>query len=186
MAIPPTTESNRALFVSLLEHHLRFTLAKPRASLSRHDWYRAAAMAVRDMLVEKMLATQARFERSNAKTALLSFARISDRAIARKQSLQSRDCRVCRDWLAENGINLQPLFDEEPDAALWAMAASAGWPHAFSIRSRRWTCPATATASTTNSGFSGRRFATAIRSNGRIAGSARSRRGWSRGPRKRA
>ena len=35
--------------------------------LSKHDWYVATAHAVRDMLVEKMVATQTRFDRIGAK-----------------------------------------------------------------------------------------------------------------------
>jgi len=118
MAIPPTTESNRTLFVSLLDHHIRFTLAKSRASLSKHDWYRACAMAVRDMLVEKMLATHNRFERSNAKRLYyLSLEFLIGRSLD-NNLFNLGIVELCRDWLNENGIDLQLLFDEEPDAAL--------------------------------------------------------------------
>ena len=118
MAIPPTTESNRALFVSLLEHHIRFTLAKPRASLSKHDWYRACAMAVRDTLIEKMIATQGRFERSNAKRLYyLSLEFLIGRSLE-NNLFNLGIIELCREWLAQSGIDLNPLFDEEPDAAL--------------------------------------------------------------------
>ena len=118
MAIPPTTESNRALFVTLLEHHLRFTLAKPRASLSKHDWYRACAMAVRDMLIERMIATQSRFQRSNAKRLYyLSLEFLIGRSLE-NNLFNLGIIELCRDWLSESGIDLAPLFDEEPDAAL--------------------------------------------------------------------
>ena len=67
MAVPPLSEINRNLFKTLVDHHIRFSLAKRRIQLSKHDWYRATALVVRDMLVEKMLATRARFDRSSAK-----------------------------------------------------------------------------------------------------------------------
>ena len=118
MAVPSISANNRSLFLDLVEHHIRFTIAKRRVLLTKHDWYRATAFAVRDMLVEKMLATRARVERSNGKKL---FYRSLEFLIGR--SLESNlfnlgMIEVCRDFLAENGIDLQPLFDEEPDAAL--------------------------------------------------------------------
>ncbi len=35
--------------------------------MSRRDWYQVTALAVRDMLVERMVATRTRFERNGAK-----------------------------------------------------------------------------------------------------------------------
>src|SRR5271154_2758015 len=67
MAVPPLSEVNRNLFNKLIDHHIRFSLAKLRIDLSRHDWYRATALVVRDMLVERMVATRAAFERKDAK-----------------------------------------------------------------------------------------------------------------------
>ncbi|MDB5107293.1 MAG: glgP [Candidatus Binatus sp.] len=118
MAVPALSDVNRNLFNSLIEHHMRFTLAKRRAELSRHDWYRVTALVVRDMLVEKMLATRARFDRSDAKRLYyLSLEFLIGRSLENNLfNLGVID--TCRDFLAENGIDLQMLFDEEPDAAL--------------------------------------------------------------------
>ena len=67
MAVPALSEVNRNLFNTLIDHHIRFTLAKRRVELAKSDWYRVTALVVRDMLVEKMLATRVRFERADAK-----------------------------------------------------------------------------------------------------------------------
>ena len=114
----PVLDGNRELFTNLVEHHLRFTLAKRRVQLTRQDWYNATALAVRDMLVEKMLATRARFERASAKKLYyLSLEYLIGRSLENNLfNLGIID--VCRDYLAECGIDLQTLFDEEPDAAL--------------------------------------------------------------------
>ncbi len=114
----PFSDSNRQLFTNLVEHHLRFTLAKRRIQLTGQDWYNATALAVRDMLVEKMLATRARFERASAKKLYyLSLEYLIGRSLENNLfNLGIID--VCRDYLAESGIDLQTLFDEEPDAAL--------------------------------------------------------------------
>jgi len=53
MAVPPLSEVNRNLFNKLIDHHIRFSLAKLRIDLTKHDWYRATALVVRDMLVDK-------------------------------------------------------------------------------------------------------------------------------------
>ena len=118
MAVPPITESSSNLFRSLIEHHIRFTLAKRRIQFSKHDWYLATAMVVRDMLVEKMIGTEARFERRNAKKVYyLSVEFMIGRSLE-NNLFNLGIIEVCREFLAENGIDLQMLFDYEPDAAL--------------------------------------------------------------------
>jgi starch phosphorylase len=118
MAESQISEANRALFSRLIEHHIRFTLAKRRVQMSRHDWYRAAALAVRDMLVEKMLTTRATFERHHAKKLYyLSLEFLIGRSFENNLfNLGIID--YVREFLGDNGIDLSLLFDEEPDAAL--------------------------------------------------------------------
>jgi starch phosphorylase len=118
MAASPLSESNSNLFNALIEHHIRFTLAKRRIELTKHDWYRATALVVRDMLIEKMLATSRRFEqRRSKKLYYLSLEFLIGRSLENNLfNLGIVD--TCREFLAENGIDLQNLFDEEPDAAL--------------------------------------------------------------------
>ncbi|MDO8431481.1 MAG: glycogen/starch/alpha-glucan phosphorylase [Candidatus Binatus sp.] len=118
MAVPPLSEVNRNLFNTLIDHHIRFTLAKRRVQLTKIDWYRVTALVVRDMLVEKMLATRARFDRADAKKLYyLSLEFLIGRSLE-NNLFNLGLIGICRDFLAENGIDLQQLFDEEPDAAL--------------------------------------------------------------------
>jgi glycogen phosphorylase len=118
MAVPAVSDSTRDLFNQLIDHHIRFTLAKRRIELSRRDWYRATALVVRDMLVEKMLGTRARFDRIGAKRLYyLSLEFLIGRSLE-NNLFNLGIIEVCREFLGENGIELQLLFDEEPDAAL--------------------------------------------------------------------
>jgi starch phosphorylase len=118
MAVPPLTEFNQTRFRELIEHHIRFTLAKPRLQLARHDWYRLAALVARDMLVEKMLATRARFERNNARRLYyLSLEFLIGRSLE-NNLFNLGIVGLCREILAENGIDLRVIFEEEPDPAL--------------------------------------------------------------------
>jgi starch phosphorylase len=118
MAVPPIDDSSAKLFTSLIEHHLRFTLAKRRIQLSKADWYRVTALVMRDLLVEKMLATEGRFERRNTKKVYyLSVEFLIGRSL--ENNLYNLGLiEVCREFLAESGFDLQLLFDYEPDAAL--------------------------------------------------------------------
>src|SRR5216684_4320132 len=118
MAVPPLSENNRNLFNTLIDHHIRFSLAKRRAQLTKQDWYRVTALVVRDMLVEKMLATRARFDRADAKKLYyLSLEFLIGRSLE-NNLFNLGLIEICRDFLAENGVDLQNVFDEEPDAAL--------------------------------------------------------------------
>lgn len=103
---------------ALIEHHVRYTLAKPRSKLHKRDWYTAVAFAVRDLLVDGMLSTRARFERQDAKRVYyLSLEFLIGRSL--DNSLHNLGIReICNELLAARGIHLQSLFDEEPDAAL--------------------------------------------------------------------
>src|ERR1700692_1208353 len=182
MAVPPISVEGAELFRSLIDHHLRFTLAKRRIQLSKADWYRATAMVVRDMLVEKMLATEARVERRNAKKVYyLSLEFLIGRSLENNLfNLGMID--VCREYLAECGFDLQLLFDYEPDAALGngGLGRLRGFFLGFPPRPAIF--PAMAMASTTSTASSARKFATAIRSRVPTPGSARLRHGWSSGP----
>ena len=110
--------ATRASLAALIEHHIRFTLAKSRGQLRKRDWYTAVAMALRDLLVDRMLATRARFDRRDAKRVYyLSLEFLIGRSL--DNNLLNLGIReMCRELLAARGIDLQALFDEEHDAAL--------------------------------------------------------------------
>jgi glycogen phosphorylase len=109
---------NSPALEELIEHHARFSTAKPRGRLSRRDWYYVTALAVRDLLVERLLVTQARFERIGAKKLYyLSLEYLIGRSLE-NNLLNLGILDHCREFLARNGIDLQSLFDEEVDAGL--------------------------------------------------------------------
>ena len=102
----------------IIAHHVRFSAGKRRARLTPRDWYRVTALAVRDILVERMVATKARFDRYGSKKLYyLSLEYLIGRSLENNLiNLGLLDS--CRDFLAENGIKLQLIFDEENDAGL--------------------------------------------------------------------
>jgi starch phosphorylase len=107
-----------AKLVGLIEHHIRFSVAKHRGRMSPRDWYRVTALAVRDILVEKVVATKARFDRFGSKKLYyLSLEYLIGRSLE-NNLLNLGILDVCREFLAEKGIELQLVFDEENDAGL--------------------------------------------------------------------
>src|SRR5690348_14666079 len=104
--------------IRLIQHHVRFSAGKPRAEMSRRDWYQVTALAVRDMLVERMVATRTRFERNGAKKLYyLSLEYLIGRSLE-SNLFNLGIIDACREFLAENGIDLALLLDEEADAGL--------------------------------------------------------------------
>jgi len=116
--IPYSDDAATATLTDLIQHHLRFSTAKRRGELSRRDWYHVTALAVRDMLVERMVATRSRFERSGAKKLYyLSLEYLIGRSLE-SNLFNLGVIEACRESLAVNGIDLQLLFEEEVDAGL--------------------------------------------------------------------
>ncbi len=50
-----------------IEYHLKFTLARDVESATKHDWWMATAKAVHDLIIERMIATQAVHHEKNVK-----------------------------------------------------------------------------------------------------------------------
>src|SRR5580704_17977372 len=112
---PRNSSEATATLIELIKHHIRFSTAKRRAQLSRRDWYHVTALAVRDMLVERMVATQTRFDRIGAKKLYyLSLEYLIGRSLE-SNLFNLGIIETCREFLAGNGIDLQLLFEEEAD-----------------------------------------------------------------------
>jgi starch phosphorylase len=118
LTTPLSNGAATATLVDLIEHHIRFSAAKRQAEMSRRDWYHVTALAVRDLLVERMVATRTRFERSGAKKLYyLSLEYLIGRSLE-SNLLNLGVIEACREFLAVNGVDLQLLFEEEADAGL--------------------------------------------------------------------
>ena len=63
----PAGDSPETVFRSLILRHLTSTLARHAEGATAHDWWVATALAVRDTIHERMIATQAEHARLNAR-----------------------------------------------------------------------------------------------------------------------
>ncbi len=109
-----TVKELRAAFT----HHLRRTLAKDRYSATTRDRYYAFALAVRDRLIERWIATQQTHHRENVKRVYyLSLEFLIGQSFEHNvMSLLLED--ACRQAIEEVGIGWEELLAQEPDAGL--------------------------------------------------------------------
>ena len=97
---------------------LLYTQAKDQFSATDLDHYMSAAMTLRDRLMKQWLRTQQEYYEQNAKRIYyLSMEFLMGRTLG--NALINLDLYAeFRDSLAEIGLNLEHLRDQEPDAAL--------------------------------------------------------------------
>ena len=100
------------------EHHLRLTLAKDRYTATDRDRYYALALAVRDRLVERWIATQQTHHKQNVKRIYyLSLEFLIGRLLGNNViNLKLED--TCREAMAELALRWESLRDHEVDAGL--------------------------------------------------------------------
>lgn len=99
-------------------HHLRYTLAKDRFTATDYDRYYALALAVRDRVIERWLATQQTHHHHNVKRVYyLSLEFLIGRMLGTNVLNLSLE-KQCRRALTDTGINWHDLRDCEVDAGL--------------------------------------------------------------------
>src|SRR6516164_3032336 len=98
------------------ERHLRRTLAKDRYSATDRDRYYALALAVRDQLVERWIATQQAHHKRNVKRVYyLSLEFLIGRLMGHNAiNLEMED--ICRAAMARQGLDWEDLREYEIDA----------------------------------------------------------------------
>src|SRR5688572_637169 len=100
------------------EHYLRHTLAKDRYTATDRDRYHALALAVRDRLIDRWIATQQTHHRNNVKRIYyLSLEFLIGRLLGNNViNLKLED--DCRAAMAAAGVDWESLRDQEVDAGL--------------------------------------------------------------------
>ena len=110
----PTVESLREDF----DRHLRLTLAKDRYTATDRDRYYALALAVRDRLVERWIATQQIHHQQNVKRIYyLSLEFLIGRLLG-NNVINLKLEETCREAMSELGLHWEALRDHEVDAGL--------------------------------------------------------------------
>ncbi len=101
-----------------IERHARYSLGKNWRDLSPREQFNAVALAVRDRMIDRMLETEERYRRKDAKRLYyISIEFLIGQSLrSNLHNLQIRD--ACREAVGNLGSNLEQLEDIEPDAAL--------------------------------------------------------------------
>src|ERR1700730_14812618 len=98
--------------------HVRYSLGKERHNLSGHDLFLAVALAVRDRLVDRMLETEERYQKADAKRLYYLYMEfLMGRALGNNLSNLGILDR-CQEALRKIELELEAAEESEGDAAL--------------------------------------------------------------------
>jgi starch phosphorylase len=99
-------------------HHLRYSVGRKKNEASKEEIFRAIALAVREELIDRMIETEERYQRHDAKRLYyLSIEYLIGRSL--RESLCNLGLYVtCEEVCRDFGVSLTELLDVEPDAAL--------------------------------------------------------------------
>jgi starch phosphorylase len=105
-------------FLDQVKRHVRYTLAKEWATLSLENMLVAVSLAVRDLIVERLIETERRYQKADAKRVYyLSMEFLVGRSLG--NNLTNLDIyELCRDALENLGYDLEEIREVERDAAL--------------------------------------------------------------------
>jgi glycogen phosphorylase len=114
----PVSQSNLNGWQASIERLLRHQFAKGVSNASPDELFRATSAALRPLIVDAMLETEARFRSANAKSVYyLSMEFLLGRSL--RNNLQNLNLYTAiEDALANLGLRLSDLLEIEPDAAL--------------------------------------------------------------------
>jgi starch phosphorylase len=107
-----------AAFKASIHQHVRYSLGKKWGKLSNRDLFMAIALTTRDWMVDRMLATEERYQKAQAKRLYyLSMEYLIGRSFSNNLSNLGL-LEQCRETLLEMGVDLEEVRESESDAAL--------------------------------------------------------------------
>jgi glycogen phosphorylase len=99
-------------------NHLKYTLARDTRTASRHDWWWATCMAIRDRVMERFIATMGAQTHSSAKRVYyLSLEYLMGR-LMRNNLMNLEIYTPAAQALEQLGLNIDDLMEEEVDMGL--------------------------------------------------------------------
>jgi glycogen phosphorylase len=112
------TTDTVAAFAASIRQHVRYSLGKKWERLSDRDLFMAISLTVRDWMVDRMLATEERCQKAQAKRLYyLSMEYLIGRSLANNLSNLGL-LEQCRETMLEMGVDLEEVRENESDAAL--------------------------------------------------------------------
>ena len=109
---------NPARLRAAILHHLKYSLGVTAEELTPREAFRAVALALRDLMIERFLATDQLYRQGDSKRLYyLSLEFLIGRSL-RNNLVNLGLLKTCSDVLGELGIDLAEVEDQEADAAL--------------------------------------------------------------------
>jgi glycogen phosphorylase len=107
-----------AAFTASIRQHMRYSLGKKWENPSNRDLFMATALTVRDWMVDRMLATEERCQKVQAKRLYyLSMEYLIGRSLSNNLANLGL-LEPCRESLLAMGVDLEEVRESEADAAL--------------------------------------------------------------------
>ncbi len=98
--------------------HIRYTLARAQNGLTPRELFKPVSLAIRDLLVDRMLETENRYRQQSVKRLYyLSLEFLMGRWLS-DNLCNLRLLESCRAILADLGVGLDEVLEAEPDAGL--------------------------------------------------------------------
>ena len=123
-AVDTTADSSRPLsaeaaaFRRKLLGHLTHTIGKGQITATERDWYNVAALTVRDALAERWMETLRQvYAHDGKRVYYLSLEFLLGRSLIRNLLVLGQ-LDICREALADLGVDLDRVAEREPEAAL--------------------------------------------------------------------
>src|SRR5512138_3054944 len=105
-------------FRESIEQHARYSLGQPSPALTPCQLFECVSLATRDLLIDRQLATDARFRKADAKELhYLSIEYLLGRMLTNNLTNLGIYDR-CRDALRQMNVSLEDVVEAERDAAL--------------------------------------------------------------------
>jgi len=112
-----TEDSTEGLKTSIL-NHLKYTLARDTTTATSRDWWLSTCMAIRDRILERMIATQETHYKEDARRVYyLSLEYLMGRLL-NNNLFNTGLAEQAEEALNELGLDLKLLREEEPDMGL--------------------------------------------------------------------
>jgi len=118
VVVPSRPVLSASAFGESIRWHARYSLAQSWESLSTRQILECVSLAVRDVMVDRLIESERRYEQADAKRlCYLSIEYLPGKFLANNLSnLGLYD--LCRETLGQMGVELEAVEASEPDAAL--------------------------------------------------------------------
>jgi glucan phosphorylase len=117
-AVPPQTTPSAATFLWSIRQHARYALAQPSNGLSTRQIFECVSLAVRDIMVDRLLESEERFRKVDAKHLYYISIEYLPGRFLDNSLINLGLYEPCQEALRQMGTDLEDVVASERDPAL--------------------------------------------------------------------